>query len=107
MYRRWRLGSFTFWLGANGSMIFRLPNQISDPAAACGEPGPVEENGVPQTGIVLTDEDRKRIAENHKKAIGKRDGCGNANPSDKCFARAEPLNKGFAQKCSTLIYMNP
>ena len=53
-------------------MIFRLPNQISDPAAACGEPGPVEKNGVPQTGLVLTDEDRKRIAENHKKAIEKR-----------------------------------
>ena len=48
-------------------MIFRLPNQISDPAAAFGEPGPVEENGVPQTGLVLTDEDRKRIVETHQK----------------------------------------
>ena len=52
-------------------MIFRWPKQISDPAAACGGPGPVEENGVPQTGIVPTDEDRKRIVETHKKAIKK------------------------------------
>ena len=50
-------------------MIFRLPNQISDPAAACGELGPVEKNGVPQTGLVLTDEDRKRIVEKHQKAF--------------------------------------
>ena len=46
--------------------FFRLPNQVSDPAAACVEPGPVEENGVPQTGNVPTDEDHRRIVENHK-----------------------------------------
>ena len=52
--------------------VFLLPFQFSDSSTACGEPRPVEENGGPQTELVLTDEDRNRIVENHRKALERR-----------------------------------